>query len=91
MKNRTIVSGILSVVALWSGAAAWAESLPHPPVILAQIPYDAPPKAQEVPDVSVPPNTNPLSPEELKRAEALLPLLEGKQEFLAMGELVHLG
>src|SRR5688572_22375073 len=58
----------------------------------AQMPYEAPPpKAQPVPDVSVPQNTLPLSPEELQRAEALLPLLEGKQEFWAMGEFVHLG
>lgn len=56
-----------------------------------QMPYEAPPKNPDVPDVSIPPNTNPLSPEELKRAEALLPLLEGKQEFWAMGEFVHLG
>ena len=33
----------------------------------------------------------PFTPEELQRAEALLPLLEGKQEFWAMGEFVHLG
>jgi HEAT repeat protein len=56
-----------------------------------QVPYEAPPQNQDVPDVSVPPNTNPLSPEDLARAEALLPLLEGKQEFWAMGEFVHLG
>jgi len=56
-----------------------------------QVPYEAPPGTQDVPDVSVPPNTNPLSPEDLARAEALLPLLEGKQEFWAMGEFVHLG
>jgi HEAT repeat protein len=56
-----------------------------------QLPYEASPKSQDVPDVSIPPNTNPLSPEEIKRAEALLPLLEGKQEFWAMGEFVHLG
>jgi len=60
-------------------------------IILAQIPYEAPPKQQDVPDMSVPPNTNPLTPEEMNRAEALLPLLEGKQEFWAMGEFVHLG
>lgn len=57
----------------------------------AQMPYEAPPKSPDVPDVSIPPNTNPLNAEELKRAEALLPLLEGKQEFWAMGEFVHLG
>ena len=60
-------------------------------VWIAQVPYEAPPGSQDAPDVSVPPNTNPLSPEELTRAEALLPLLEGKQEFWAMGEFVHLG
>ncbi len=56
-----------------------------------QMPYEAPPKSEPVPDVSVAPNTKALSPEELQRAESLLPLLEGKQEFWAMGEFVHLG
>lgn len=70
------------------GLAAWGESRP---LWFAQVPYEAPPRNQDIPDVSVPPNTNPLNPEELQRAEALLPLLEGKQEFWAMGEFVHLG
>ena len=74
-----------SVVSGW----AWADQMGI--AIPVQMPYESPPKAQDVPDVSVPPNTNPLSPEELTRAEALLPLLEGKQEFWAMGEFVHLG
>lgn len=56
-----------------------------------QMPYEMPPKSDDTPAVSVPQNTTPLSPEELQRAEALLPLLEGKQEFWAMGEFVHLG
>ncbi|MCS6897112.1 MAG: hypothetical protein NZM29_03990, partial [Nitrospira sp.] len=68
---------------------AWSERLPLGQLV--QMPYEAPPAAQDAPDVSVPPNTEPLSPEEIKRAEALLPLLEGKQEFWAMGEFVHLG
>jgi HEAT repeat protein len=55
------------------------------------MPFEAPPKPEIVPDVSVPPNTQQLSEEELKRAEALIPLLEGKQEYWAMGEFVHLG
>jgi hypothetical protein len=71
----------LSLPPAFSGGTAW----------LVQIPYEGPPKAEPVPDVSVAPNSNPLSPEELQRAEALLPLLEGKQEFWAMGEFVHLG
>lgn len=56
-----------------------------------QMPFEPPPKGQDAPDVSVPQNTKPLSPEEIQRAESLLPLLEGKQEFWAMGEFVHLG
>src|SRR5262245_56353855 len=88
------VSGIAVVLAVSiAGGAdrlfAWSELVP--PVRLAQVPYEAPPAGQDAPDVSVPPNTDPLSPEELTRAEALLPLLEGKQEFWAMGEFVHLG
>ncbi|MGA6828321.1 HEAT repeat domain-containing protein [Nitrospira sp. NS4] len=91
MKSRNLVSGVLSLVVLCAGGAAWGEPYQNAPMILAQIPYEAPPKGQDIPDVSVPPNTKPLSPEEIKRAEALLPLLEGKQEFWAMGEFVHLG
>jgi hypothetical protein len=80
---------------LWDpvgSSAAWAADRSYEGIRLVQIPYEAPPpKAAPVPDVSVPQNTEPLSPEELQRAEALLPLLEGKQEFWAMGEFVHLG
>jgi hypothetical protein len=60
-------------------------------VILVQVPYEAPPKGQNIPAESVPQNTKPLTAEEVQRAEALLPLLEGPQEFWAMGEFVHLG
>ena len=89
--TRRVLAASLWLWAMAMGGEyrAWSESLP--PLQLAQVPYEAPPASQEAPDVSVPPNTNPLSPEELTRAEALLPLLEGKQEFWAMGEFVHLG
>ena len=60
-------------------------------VLPVQMPYEMPPKGQDTPAVSVPQNTKPLTAEEIQRAEALLPLLEGKQEFWAMGEFVHLG
>lgn len=82
---------VLWFAAIGMGEARVAWSEPAPPLVLAQVLYEAPPPGQDAPDVSVPPNTNPLSPEELARAEALLPLLEGKQEFWAMGEFVHLG
>ena len=60
-------------------------------LVPVQIPYKTPPEPEGVPDTTVPPNTEPLSPEEVKRAEALLPLLSGNQELWAMGEFVHLG
>ncbi len=80
-----VVGGLLAALTPLSGVLAEPRFWP------AQMPYEMPPKSQDAPDVSVPPNTAPLSPDELKRAEALLPMLEGKQEFWAMGEFVHLG
>ena len=59
--------------------------------IPVQIPYDAPPEP-EFPDVErATPSPDALSEQELKRAEALLPLLEGRQELYVIGEFVHLG
>lgn len=84
-----IVSGIVSGLVEIETLQAFSDQPPRAWNI--QLPYEAPPASQDVPDVSIPPNTNPLGPEELQRAEALLPLLEGKQEFWAMGEFVHLG
>ena len=61
-------------------------------VLPVQVPY-YPPERQDGShkNNAVPPNTNPLNKEELARAEALLPMLSGKQELWAMGEFVHLG
>lgn len=85
---RLGVIGMLGLMGAAEPLCAWADQIR---VWNVQVPYEAPPANPDVPDVSIPPNKNPLSPEELKRAEALLPLLEGKQEFWAMGEFVHLG
>ncbi len=69
--------------------AVWLAQTPD----RGEVPYEfgRPPSIQDVPDTSIPPSNKPLGPEELKRTEALLPLLEGKQEFWAIGEFVHLG
>ncbi len=50
-------------------------------IVPVQMPYEAPPKGQHLPAESVPQNTKPLTPEEVQRAEALLPLLEGRKSF----------
>ena len=70
-------------------ASVWLVESPD----AGRVPYgfEMPPKRQEAPDTSIPPSNKPLGPEELQRAEALLPMLEGKQELWAMGEFVHLG
>lgn len=88
------VAGGLSVcIAAPPGEASREASVLPAQVSDGQIPYgfEMPPPQQGAPDTSIPPSNKPLGPEELKRAEALLPLLEGKQEFWAMGEFVHLG
>lgn len=83
--------GLVGGLVLGVVTPTWAGQHTNLWLVPVQMPYEAPPKSQDVPDVSVPQNIKPLSPEELQRAEALLPLLEGKQEFWAMGEFVHLG
>lgn len=67
------------------GDRQWGLAVP------VQVPFESPPKPPEVPNTTVPPSDKPLTPEEVKRAEALLPMLSGKQEFYAIGEFVHLG
>lgn len=93
MKTYQLICVACALVMGLPGAATvlYAETGNGAVAIPVQIPYEAPPKNPDVPDVSIPANTNPLNEEELKRAEALLPMLEGKQEFWAMGEFVHLG
>jgi hypothetical protein len=89
---RLILIGCCLAIGAWavdSNSAAAGTDLVR--VWLAQIPYDAPPKAEPAPDTTVPRSTKPLGPEEIQRAEALLPMLESKQELWAMGEFVHLG
>jgi hypothetical protein len=83
--------GVIGVLCVMGGVKPLCAGADQSRIWNVQVPYEAPPVSPDVPDVSIPPNRTPLGPEELKRAEALLPLLEGKQEFWAMGEFVHLG
>lgn len=80
---------VMSAFAPCTARAAVLIDRPH--AVPVQVPFEAPPKPKPVPDTAVPPSTRSLDANELKRAEALLPLLEGKQELWAMGEFVHLG
>ncbi len=92
--TRLVILGCLIGWAAWGAGLAQAADLglAFPGrAIPVQVPFEMPPKPPEVPSTTVPPSDKPLSPEEVKRAEALLPLLSGKQEFYAIGEFVHLG
>jgi len=81
-----LAGGLLAPVGSSAGdAGALARIVP------VQVPYEGPPKTEDIPNTTVPPLTGPMTPEQVKRAEALLPMLEGKQELWAMGEFVHLG
>lgn len=80
---------------LWGAPVALAEvarpAVQPAYVVPVQIPYNAPPEP-EFPEVEQPtPAPEVLSEKELQRAEALLPLLEGRQELYVIGEFVHLG
>ncbi len=89
--------GFIWVVLGWSsfwcastGLAEIGASRPLSPIPV-QIPYNAPPEP-EFPEVEqATPAPSALSEKELKRAEALLPLLEGQQELYVIAEFVHLG
>ena len=94
-----MILGMTRSIAGWGimfcASMAVAETGSHPVPsdyrVPVQIPYDAPPEP-EFPDVErATPSPDVLSEQELKRAEALLPLLEGRQELYIIGEFVHMG
>lgn len=91
MRLKAVIGALILIAAVPHGLRTARVFAEQPPAVLVQLPYEAPPKPEPVPDTSIPPSSKPLGPEEIKRVEALLPLLEGKQEFWAMGEFVHLG
>ena len=91
MMRIGVVTGLAVVSAFASGSTRADVVIEWPRAVPVQMPFEAPPKPGPVPDTAVPLSIRPLDANELKRAEALLPLLEGKQELWAMGEFVHLG
>ena len=85
MVGRLLVRGLvcLGLVGI-TADQAWSDATVWP----VQMPYEAPPKSEPVPDVSVAPNTKALTPEELQRAEALFRESVILDQELA-GVLVH--
>ncbi len=65
------------------------DNLPH--VVLTQLPFHPPPQPDYAPGEDATPAPDILTPQEQARLESLLPLLDGKQEYWAMGEFKHFG
>src|SRR5215217_2361826 len=91
MLHKAGIAALLLGIGVLGGIQTMWAGTGEMTAVPVQMPYEAPPKNPDVPDVSIPPNNQPLNADEIKRAEALLPMLDGKQEFWAMGEFVHLG
>ena len=89
---------------LRAGLTAFVLALPWCPIpsvsstfeilgtpVLAQVPYQPPPGV-ETPDIpKATPAPEELSEKDRERLASLIPLLEGPQEFWAIGEFVHFG
>ena len=75
-----------------AGAPLWAEEpgTSRFPGYLTQMPYEPPP-APESKGVEATPPPEILTTQDEERLEALIPLLEGRQEFWAIGEFVYFG
>ena len=88
-------SVLLSSIAaafLLSGAPIWAEQrFEEQPRYRVQLPYEPPSQPEYTPGKKATPAPEVLSPRDEERLESLIPLLEGRQEFWAIGEFVHYG
>lgn len=80
------------------GGAAFGEHIPGmefqrsvSTVWLVQLPFEPPPQPDYTPGEKATPAPETLSEQDKQRLESLIPLLDGKEEFWAMGEFVHFG
>jgi hypothetical protein len=75
-----------------AGGGVWAEQSPSgQPLLLVQLPYETPIQPEYTPGEKATPAPESLTPRDEARLESLIPLLEGRQEFWAIGEFVHYG
>lgn len=75
-----------------TGVPVWAElGSENLGTHLAQLPYEPPTQPEYPPSEEPTPAPETLSPEDQARLESLIPLLDGRQEFWAIGEFVHYG
>jgi hypothetical protein len=78
--------GVLMLLGVGNGVSLAQASSPS---LLVQMPYEFPPEQEyEAPEAATPAPED-LSDQDKERLNSLVPLLEGRQEFWAMGEFVH--
>jgi hypothetical protein len=74
------------------GVPVWAEQgFDDQYRYLVQLPYEPPSQPEYTPGEKATPAPEVLTPQDQERLESLIPLLEGRQEFWAIGEFVHYG
>jgi hypothetical protein len=84
---------------VWMVLALFVSSVPvgaelnstGPHVYPAQVPYEKPVQPEYTPGEKATPAPEILTPQDKARLESLIPLLEGRQEYWAIGEFVHYG
>ena len=94
IRSQTLFLTVLVFVLV--GGPLWAaqsgEQRPYTPhLYLAQIPYEPAIQPEYTPGEDATPAPEILTPKDQERLESLIPLLDGRQEFWAIGEFVHYG
>lgn len=90
IRSQTLFLTVLALVLV--GGPLTAEQNPDPGhTYLAQVPYEPAIQPDYTPGEEATPAPEILTQQDQERLESLIPLLDGKQEFWAMGEFVHYG
>jgi hypothetical protein len=89
--NRRIGMGLwgISILLVLGGGSGMALAQAAPPLWFVQMPYEFPPEQEYAAPEAATPAPDELSDQDRERLDSLVPLLEGRQEFWAMGEFVH--
>jgi hypothetical protein len=90
LRSQSLFLTVLAFV-LVGGPLGAAQSPDIPYTYLTQLPYEPPPQPEYTPGEDATPAPEILTQQDRDRLESLIPLLDGRQEFWAIGEFVHYG
>jgi len=90
VRFRVLSSMVVAILLV--GVPVWGEQgFEDQYQYLVQLPYEPPSQPEYAPGKKATPAPEVLTPQDQERLESLIPLLEGRQEFWAIGEFVHYG